>query len=43
MRWACRFSREMMHLEESRYARYRESEGFLAGNDAVVAGERHAA
>ena len=24
-----------MHLEESRYALYRETEAFLAGNDAV--------
>jgi hypothetical protein len=33
----------LMHLEESRYALYRESEAFLVGNDGVVAGERHAA
>ena len=27
----------LMHLEESRYAHYRETEAFLAGNDAVAA------
>jgi len=27
----------LMHLEESRYALYRETEAFLAGNDAVAA------
>jgi pimeloyl-ACP methyl ester carboxylesterase len=33
----------LMHLEESRYALYRESEAFLAGNDTVAARERQAA
>jgi len=27
----------LMHLEESRYALYRETEAFLAGNDAATA------
>ena len=33
----------LMHLEESRYALYRETEAFLAGNDAVAARRREAA
>jgi pimeloyl-ACP methyl ester carboxylesterase len=33
----------LMHLEESRYALYRETEAFLAGNDTVDAREREAA
>ncbi len=33
----------LMHLEESRYALYRETEAFLAGNDTVAARERQAA
>jgi pimeloyl-ACP methyl ester carboxylesterase len=33
----------LMHLEESRYALYRETEAFLAGNDAVAAHRRQAA
>ena len=32
-----------MHLEESRYALYRETEAFLAGNDLVAARSRQAA
>ena len=32
----------LMHLEESRYALYRETEAFLAGNDTVAARERQA-
>jgi hypothetical protein len=32
-----------MHLEESRYALYRETEAFLTGNDAVAARKRQAA
>ena len=33
----------LMHLEESRYALYRETEAFLAGNDVVAARSRQAA
>jgi pimeloyl-ACP methyl ester carboxylesterase len=33
----------LMHLEESRYALYRETEAFLAGKDAVAAPKRQAA
>jgi pimeloyl-ACP methyl ester carboxylesterase len=33
----------LMHLEESRYALYRETEAFLAGNDTVAASARQAA
>jgi len=33
----------LMHLEESRYALYRETETFLAGNDLVAEGKRKAA
>jgi pimeloyl-ACP methyl ester carboxylesterase len=33
----------LLHLEESRYALYRETEAFLAGNDAVAAPMRQAA
>jgi pimeloyl-ACP methyl ester carboxylesterase len=33
----------LLHLEESRYALYRETEAFLAGNDAVAAHKRQAA
>ena len=33
----------LMHLEESRYALYRETEAFLAGNDAVAIRKRQAA
>jgi pimeloyl-ACP methyl ester carboxylesterase len=33
----------LMHLEESRYALYRETEAFLAGHDTVAARERQAA
>ena len=33
----------LMHLEESRYALYRETEAFLAGNDVVDARSRQAA
>jgi hypothetical protein len=33
----------LLHLEESRYALYRETEAFLAGNDVVAAPVRQAA
>jgi pimeloyl-ACP methyl ester carboxylesterase len=33
----------LMHLEESRFALYRETEAFLAGNDTIAAREREAA
>lgn len=33
----------LMHLEESRYALYRETEIFLAGNDAITTSTRRAA
>ena len=32
-----------MHLEESRYALYRETEAFLAGNDELLRARREAA
>ena len=33
----------LMHLEESRYALYRETEAFLAGNDSIADYKRQAA
>ena len=33
----------LMHLEESRYALYRETEAFLVGKDATAAPNRQAA
>jgi hypothetical protein len=32
-----------MHLEESRYALYRETQTFLAGNDSIAQDKRKAA
>jgi hypothetical protein len=33
----------LMHLEESRYALYRETQTFLAGNDSIAQDKRKAA